>query len=109
MCLLTVALAQADWHSLGANIGQQSWWRWIGGVIGAAFVFTSIFLAPKLGVANTMFLFIIGQLASGMVIDNYGLLQMPIRPVYWWKFAGIGVMLLGLALFMFGDRWFQHA
>lgn len=109
LCLLAVALIQADWHSMGANIGQQSWWRWIGGVIGAAFVFTSIFLAPKLGVTNTMFLFIIGQLASGMAIDNYGLLQMPIRPVYWWKFAGIGVMLLGLVLFMFGDRWFQHA
>ncbi|MEC5319909.1 DMT family transporter [Brenneria populi subsp. brevivirga] len=109
LCLLAVALIQADWHSAGANIGQQSWWRWIGGVIGAAFVFTSIFLAPKLGVSNTMFLFILGQLTSGMIIDNYGLIQMPVRPVHWWKFAGMGVMLLGLSLFMFGERWFRHA
>ncbi|KAA9001267.1 DMT family transporter [Affinibrenneria salicis] len=109
LCLLAVALIQADWQSVGSNIAQQSWWRWLGGIIGAVFVFTSIFLAPKLGVSNTMFLFIIGQLAAGMAIDNFGWLQMPLRPVHWWKLAGMGVMLIGLALFMFGDRWLQHA
>ena len=105
LCLLIVALCQADWHSAASHLTQQPWWRWLGGVIGAAFVFTSIFLAPRLGVSNTVFLFIIGQLAAGMVIDGFGLIQMPVRSLHWWKFAGLSVMLVGVALFMFGDRW----
>lgn len=107
ICLLAIALWQADWHSVADNVTKQPWWCWTGGFIGAAFVFTSIFLSPRLGVSNTMFLFIIGQLTAGMLIDGFGLLQMPIRPVHWWKFAGMGVMLSGVAVFMFGDRWFN--
>ena len=107
LCLGLVAATQADWPSVTANLGAQPWWRWLGGMIGAAFVFTSVFLVPKLGVANTMFLFIVGQLAAGMAVDYYGLIQMPVRPVYWWKFAGMSVMLIGLVLFVFGDHLFQ--
>lgn len=107
LCLLVIALFQADWQSAANNISQQPGWRWLGGVIGAAFVFTSIFLAPRLGVSNTMFFFIIGQLVTGMAIDGFGLIQMPVRPLHWWKFAGLGVMLIGVALFVFGDRWFS--
>ena len=105
VCLLVLALWLADWQSVSSNLGKQSWWNWTGGIIGAAFVFTSIFLSPRLGISNTMFLFIIGQLAAGMMIDGFGLLHMPMRPVYWWKFAGMGIMLSGVAVFMFGDRW----
>ena len=107
VCLLIIALWQADWHSVAGNVGKQPWWNWTGGLIGAAFVFTSIFLSPRLGVSNTMFLFIIGQLTAGMLIDGFGLLQMPLRPLHWWKFAGMAIMLGGVAVFMFGDRWFE--
>ena len=41
-----------------------------------------------------------------MFIDGFGLIQMPVRPLHWWKFVGLGVMLLGLTCFMFGDRVF---
>ncbi|MFV5504077.1 DMT family transporter [Acinetobacter sp. 226] len=108
LCLLIFALSQADWHSVHNNIALQPWWRWIGGMLGAGIVFTSIFLAPQLGVANTMFLFIIGQLVAGMVIDGLGLIQMPVRPIYWWKFVGMTIMCVGLILFMFGGRWFKQ-
>lgn len=92
---------------MASGIGQQSWWRWTGGAIGAVFVFTSVFLAPKIGIANTMFLFILGQLVGSMLIDHFGLIQMPLRPLQWWKFVGMAVMLAGVALFVFGERWFK--
>ena len=107
LCLLLVALFQSNWSAVAGGAGQQSWWRWTGGAIGAVFVFISVFLAPKIGIANTMFLFILGQLASSMLIDHFGLIQMPLRPLQWWKFAGMAVMLAGVALFVFGERWFK--
>ncbi|WP_107929266.1 DMT family transporter [Neisseria animaloris] len=108
VCLLIVTLFQSDWSNVFAHAGQQPWWRWLGGALGAVFVFTIVFLAPKMGISNVVFLLIIGQLAAGMVIDGYGLIQMPVRSIHWWKFAGMGVMLIGLALFMFGDKWFKQ-
>ncbi|MDO5639244.1 MAG: DMT family transporter [Neisseria sp.] len=107
LCLLVAALLQSNWSVAAANAAQQPGWRWAGGVIGAGFVFTSVLLAPKIGIANTMFLFILGQLASSMLIDHFGLIQMPVRPLQWWKFAGMAVMLAGVALFVFGERWFR--
>lgn len=109
LCLGVIALWQADWQSLGTQLSNQPWWRWLGGLLGATIVFSSVFLAPRLGIANTMFLFILGQLVAGMIIDSRGLLQMPVRPLYWWKFAGLGIMFGGLALFMFGERWFARS
>ncbi|PYE18390.1 transporter family-2 protein [Paraburkholderia silvatlantica] len=106
LCLGAVTLFQADWHVVAANIGRQPWWRWLGGVLGGAFVFTTVFLAPRIGITNAMFLFIVGQLTAGMCIDGFGLIQLPVRAVHWWKFAGLAVMLIGLVFFMFGDRLF---
>lgn len=108
VCLLAIALAQTHWQSVAQSITLQPWWHWIGGAIGASIVFTSIFLAPKLGIANTMFLFILGQLVMGMLIDSLGLIQMPVRPIFWWKPIGMGIMLIGLCLFMFGEGWFNQ-
>ncbi|MBT9382896.1 DMT family transporter [Pseudooceanicola sp. CBS1P-1] len=102
-----VALLKADWQPVASGLGQQGWWRFTGGVLGACFLFTSVFLAPRLGVTNAMFLFIIGQLCAGMLIDGLGLIQMPVRPLHWWKFAGLAIMLGGLVLFTFGDRFFR--
>ncbi len=106
LCLLVLAACLANWQQVGMHLGEQPPWRWFGGVIGAAFVFMSVFLAPKLGVGTTMFLFIIGQLSAGMLIDQFGLIQMPVRPMFWWKYAGMGLMLTGLVVFIFGHRWF---
>lgn len=106
ICLGVLALTQVQWSGMSNQLLQQPWWRWVGGLIGAAVVFTSIFLAPRIGITNAMFLFILGQLVAGMLIDSLGLIQMPIRPVYWWKYAGLLIMLAGLVLFMFGDKLF---
>ena len=106
LSLGVVAAFSADWSGMAGSLGQQPWWRWLGGVIGAGFVYTAVFLAPRIGITSVMFLFIIGQLLAGMFIDGFGLIQMPVRPLHWWKFVGLGVMLLGLACFMFGDRVF---
>ena len=108
VCLLVLALLQSNWQTVGAGIGQQPWWRWVGGLMGAFMVCATIVLAPKLGVANMLLFIIIGELLSGMVIDHFGLLGMPVKPVDVSKLIGIGLMVLGLAVFMFGSRWLKR-
>ncbi|MCP1661252.1 DMT family transporter [Neisseria perflava] len=99
-----ISLFQGNWNAVAAGIGQISWWKWLGGILGGTFVFISTFLAPKIGLTNMAFLFILGQLTAGLFIDGFGLAQMPIREIFWWKYLGLGVMLVGLTFFMFGDK-----
>ncbi|CAG9296431.1 DMT family transporter [Celerinatantimonas diazotrophica] len=107
LCLGLIAIFQVHWSGVGSALTQQPWWRWIGGFLGASAVFTTIFLAPRIGITNTMFLFILGQLIAGMLVDSFGWIQMPVRAVYWYKYAGLGIMFVGLVFFMFGDRLFK--
>ena len=107
LALFGMVLAQGNLGSL-ALMPEQPWWRWVGGLMGAFMVCATIVLAPKLGVANMLLFIILGQLLSGMVIDHFGLLGMPVKPVDVSKLMGIGLMVLGLAVFMFGSRWLKR-
>lgn len=107
LCLGLVMMWQGDWQSILDNVTDQPWWRWVGGAIGAVFVFITAFLAPKIGLVNMVFLIILGQLIAGMVIDHFGLIEMPVRSLGLHKYIGLGVMLIGLTFFMFGDKVFK--
>lgn len=107
LCLGLVMMWQGDWQGVLDNITDQPWWRWVGGAIGAVFVFITAFLAPKIGLVNMAFLIILGQLIAGMVIDHFGLIEMPVRSLGLHKYIGLGVMLIGLTFFMFGDKVFK--
>ncbi len=106
LTLIGVSAVFADWHTVQQGMTQadsQDWWKWIGGALGAFFVFVSIFLSPKIGITHMAFLFILGQLLMGMLIDSLGLFGMPVRALHWTKFFGIAVMLVGVSVFMFGQ------
>ncbi len=64
-----------------ALLGQQPLWKLTGGMLGAAFVFGTVFLAPRIGLLNLVVLVIAGQLIMSMAIDNFGLVQMAVRKV----------------------------
>lgn len=109
LVLLLVSLVFVDWQAVQSGLSDMQisdWWLWIGGALGAFFVFVSIFLSPTIGVTNMIFLFILGQLIMSMVVDSLGLFGMPIKALHWSKFLGIALMLVGVSLFMFGQKWF---
>lgn len=104
LLLLSLWIAKGSWWQVMSLIPAQPWWYLIGGALGTGLVFSSIFLAPKLGVANMLFFMIIGQMAAGLIIDQWGLFNMPVREVNWNKIVGLVVMLSGLCIFFFAKR-----
>ncbi|MDO4641217.1 MAG: DMT family transporter [Neisseria sp.] len=104
--LLILCLWKADLAGAWQQMPHQSWWKYLGGALGAGFVFTTVLLAPKLGITNMLFFVIIGQLLTAAVIDHFGLIHMPVRPLQIWHLAGLLVMAAGLGLFFFGRRLF---
>lgn len=97
---------KADLSGAWQQMPRQSWWKYLGGVLGAGFILSTVFLAPKLGITNMLFFVIIGQLLTAIVVDHFGLFHMPVRPLEIWHAIGLFVMGIGLALFFFGRRLF---
>ena len=102
--LFFIAWVKTDlWGNLSA-IPSQPWWKLIGGVLGALVVFTTVLLAPKLGITAMLFFIIVGQLITAATIDHFGLIGMPIREVNITKFIGLIIVAFGLVFYFFGDK-----
>ena len=102
--LFFIAWVKTDlWGNLSA-IPSQPWWKLIGGVLGAVVVFTTVLLAPKLGITAMLFFIIVGQLITATAIDHFGLISMPIREVNITKFIGLIIVAFGLVFYFFGDK-----
>ena len=102
--LFFIAWVKTDlWGNLSA-IPSQPWWKLIGGVLGAIVVFTTVLLAPKLGITAMLFFIIVGQLITAATIDHFGLIGMPIREVNITKFIGLILVAFGLVFYFFGDK-----
>lgn len=102
--LFFIAWVKTDlWGNL-SSIPSQPWWKLIGGVLGAIVVFTTVLLAPKLGITAMLFFIIVGQLITATTIDHFGLIGMPIREVSITKFIGLIIVAFGLVFYFFGDN-----
>ena len=71
---------------------------WVGGLMGAFFVAAAVTLVPRLGVAMTFSLIIAGQMIVTLVIDHYGLLDVPVKQISLARIAGILLITGGVIL-----------
>ena len=102
--LFFIAWVKTDlWGNL-STVPSQPWWKLIGGILGAVVVFTTVLLAPKLGITAMLFFIIVGQLITAAIIDHFGLIGMPIREVNITKFIGLIIVAFGLVFYFFGDK-----
>ena len=74
------------------------WWMWTGGLLGVAFVWSTIFAVPKIGVAVMFPLVVAGQMAAAIVLEHFGLLGSPTQPVSWARIGGVLLVVLGVVV-----------
>jgi transporter family-2 protein len=80
------------------RLHRVPWWGWLGGLCGAAYVTSVFLLIPEIGVAPTIGLTVAGQQIASILVDRYGLLRLPRRPVARARLAGVAALLAGVAL-----------
>ena len=105
VCLGVFSLMRGGIVASLAAIPAQPWWSLLGGLLGAGALLSYVVLAPKIGLSALLGLAIAGQIISSLAIDHFGLMGASERPVSLIKLAGSMVMLAGLAIALFGDRW----
>jgi transporter family-2 protein len=84
-----------------AAIRSAPWWNWIGGPLGAAIVLAGAALTPRLGAAAFIAAVVGGQLACSLVIDQFGLLDVPRQPLTAGRLLGVGLVFAGVMLVKF--------
>lgn len=96
VAILLVALVAGRGSFSG--IRTAPWWQLTGGLIGAMFVWVNLAVVPQLGVAGLLAGSIAGQLAGGLIIDNFGLLGMPQNPLTAGRLVGVALLAVGAML-----------
>lgn len=78
--------------------GKNPWWMWLGGLIGALFVFGNAFLVPIIGTGLAVVIILIGQMTGSLLVDEFGLLESQKNPISFIQIIGIVIMILGVGL-----------
>jgi len=71
---------------------------WLGGLCGAFFVTAVVMVVPRLGVALTFSILILGQMIATLPIDHFGFLETPIREINLPRIIGVALVILGVFL-----------
>ncbi|HMU33800.1 MAG: DMT family transporter [Acidobacteria bacterium] len=71
---------------------------WLGGVLGAFFVASTVILLPRLGVAMTFGLVVAGQMLITLFYDHFGLLGLDVKPMNFGRVIGVLLVIGGVIL-----------
>jgi bacterial/archaeal transporter family-2 protein len=72
----------------------------VGGILGALFVGSSIYLIPRMGATMMIGSFVTGQLLMSVIMDHYGLFGVPLSPINWQRVVGVIMLFSGLLMVM---------
>lgn len=99
----TVALALIASLATGglgqlAEIRGLSWYYLTGGLLGACYITSVLVTVRSLGAGGVVVATVAGQLAVGVVVDQFGLLGVERSPVTAAKLAGLALLAAGTYL-----------
>lgn len=78
------------------NVKSISWWMFTGGLLGAFYIFVTIFTSPKIGFANMFSLVICGQIILSVIFDHFGLLGNQTHLLNPYRIVGVILLILGV-------------
>ncbi|MDB5622054.1 MAG: hypothetical protein JWR39_617 [Devosia sp.] len=95
--LLTFAFARAN--NIALDWAAPAPWTFAaGGLLGAAYVFSTVILTPMIGTAAVMGLSVTGQLIAGIALDRAGFMGMPIHDISPGRLAGAALLITGAVM-----------
>ncbi|MBE7106773.1 DMT family transporter [Bacillus cereus] len=95
--LFTVSLFKVGF-SFNKSIISAPWWVWTGGILGAFYVLATIILIPRIGAGTTVALVLAGQIVASVLIDHFGLINVPVHLLSLPRMLGAILVILGVVL-----------
>jgi transporter family-2 protein len=95
--LFLINLSQRNFKNISNTWQQRSpWWVWLGGILGATYIFMNAFLVPSLGTGTVVVLSLLGQILSSTFVDHFGLLGAKRNPIVRLQILGLIIMIIGV-------------
>ena len=100
LVLLVLVLAlPGPRRALSTGIAPGPWWMWLGGVLGAFFVFGGAALSPILGTGTTVIAALVGNIVCGQVLESLGVGMGGRRSLPTpYRIAGLVTVFVGVAM-----------
>lgn len=98
VALGAVFAAQSNALPTRAEVLGAPWWAWVGGLLGAFYVATTIYTAPKIGAVLLFALLVAGQLTMSASLDHFGAFGLSANPLSAPKALGIVLIVIGVVL-----------
>ena len=98
LALLAVVLVAREGTPSLSDLAGAPWWAWAGGFLGAFYVTASIILTPRLGAMVTVGFIIAGQVVMSVILDRFGLLNLPVQLITLPKLGGAVLVIVGAVL-----------
>jgi transporter family-2 protein len=83
-----------------SDLKQVPWTRFLGGVFGAFYVVTVVFIIRHIGPANMICLVIAGQMIAAVTIDHFGLQGFAVHQITLPRMAGAVLLVAGVYLIL---------
>jgi transporter family-2 protein len=80
------------------RIGAAPWWAWVGGVLGAFYVTSTVVAPPRMGVAAFFGILVAAQLVMSVIADQFGWLGLEQKSVSPQRAAGVALLIGGALL-----------
>jgi bacterial/archaeal transporter family-2 protein len=96
--MLTFALTSSPPRLSSVFEETSAWLSWTGGLFGAIFIATAIFMVPRLGAATVLALIVVGQMLGSLTLDQFGILGLPQHSVSPTRLIGAAFLILGVIL-----------
>ncbi len=97
LALLVVSLLATRGVVGGERASEAPWWVWIGGLLGAFYVFGAIVAAPRVGALVLVAAVVAGQALASLVVDHLGWVGFPEHAVSPGRLLGIVLVAVGVA------------
>ena len=86
-----------DWDLISHTFDVR-WYYLLGGVLGAAYVFTALVVVDEIGAGGVAAATITGQLTLSIVLDRLCVLGLAETPLTWERALGVALLLAGTYL-----------
>lgn len=94
LLLAGIVVASGQARGLGSTFGVP-WYYLLGGVLGAAYVFTALVVIRSVGAGGVAAATITGQLTASVAIDRLGILGLEQTPITFERLLGVVLLLAG--------------
>ena len=98
VALLVLALVLTRGVASPDRLFSVPWWAWIGGFLGAFYVFGAIVTAPRLGAVLLIAAVVAGQSVASVVADHFGWVGFEEHAITPGRVVGIALVAAGIVL-----------